>query len=99
MVVLYRFRLDGKRLFFSGGSRGFGRELALAIVDATADVALTGRDAASLERTAIDMSSIWWQAWPILSDMSEPSTCEAAYERALAELAVRHPDLLYLGSS
>ena len=85
MSVLDRFRLDGKRLFISGGSRGLGREMALAIADAGADVALTGRDAASLERTAIDIRAIGRQAWPIQADMSEPSACEAACERALAE--------------
>ena len=65
MGVLDRFRLDGKRLFISGGSRGLGREMALAIADAGAGVALTGRDAASLERTAIDIRVIGRQAWPI----------------------------------
>ena len=30
MNVLDRFRLDGKRLFITGGSRGFGRVIALA---------------------------------------------------------------------
>jgi gluconate 5-dehydrogenase len=44
MGVLDRFRQDGKRLFITGGSRGLGREMAMAIADAGADVALTGRD-------------------------------------------------------
>jgi NAD(P)-dependent dehydrogenase (short-subunit alcohol dehydrogenase family) len=85
MSVLDRFRLDGKRLFISGGSRGLGREMALAIAEAGADVVLTGRDAASLERTAIDIRAIGRQAWPMQADMSAPAACEAACERALAE--------------
>ena len=36
MGVLDRLRLDGKRLFITGGSRGLGREMALAIADAGA---------------------------------------------------------------
>ena len=36
MAVLDRFRLDGKRLFITGGSRGLGREMALAIAEAGA---------------------------------------------------------------
>jgi NAD(P)-dependent dehydrogenase (short-subunit alcohol dehydrogenase family) len=85
MGVLDRFRLDAKRLFISGGSRGLGREMALAIADAGADVALTGRDATSLERTAIDIRAMGRQAWPIQADMSEPAACEAACERVLAQ--------------
>jgi NAD(P)-dependent dehydrogenase (short-subunit alcohol dehydrogenase family) len=85
MGVLDRFRLNGRRLFISGGSRGLGREMALAIADAGADVALTGRDATSLKRTASDIRAMGRQAWAIQADMSEPAACEAACERALAE--------------
>ena len=85
MSVLDRFRLNGRRLFITGGSRGLGREMALAIADAGADVALTGRDAASLERTAADIHALGRQAWPIQADMSEPAACEAVCRRALAE--------------
>lgn len=84
MSVLDRFRLDGRRLLITGGSRGLGREMALAIADAGADVALTGRDAASLERTAADIRLLGRQAWPIQADMSAPAACEAACEGALA---------------
>ena len=33
MGVLDRFRLDGRRLFITGGSRGLGREMALALAE------------------------------------------------------------------
>ncbi|MFN5533796.1 MAG: SDR family NAD(P)-dependent oxidoreductase, partial [Planctomycetaceae bacterium] len=52
MHVFDRFRLDGRRLFITGGSRGLGREMALAIAQAGADVVLVGRDQESLARTA-----------------------------------------------
>jgi NAD(P)-dependent dehydrogenase (short-subunit alcohol dehydrogenase family) len=51
MSIFDRFRLTGKRLFITGGSRGLGREMALAIADAGADVILVGRDQASLDRS------------------------------------------------
>lgn len=85
MSVLERFRLDRKRLFITGGSRGLGREMALAIADAGADIALTGRDLTSLERTVTDIRNLGRQAWAIQADMSEPVACEAACGRALAE--------------
>ena len=93
MSVLDRFRLDGRRLFITGGSRGLGREMALAIADAGADVVLVGRDAASLERTAADIRALGRQALTVQADMGEPAECEAACERALAEYGpYRHPD-------
>jgi len=55
MSIFDRFRLDGRRLFVTGGSRGLGREMALAIADAGADVLITGRDKASLEKTTKDI--------------------------------------------
>lgn len=83
MSIFDRFRLDGKRLFITGGSRGLGREMALAIADAGADVVLTGRDGQSLEKTAADIRALGRQTWTLQSDMSEPRQCEAACLEAL----------------
>jgi NAD(P)-dependent dehydrogenase (short-subunit alcohol dehydrogenase family) len=86
MGVLDRFRLDGKKLFITGGSRGLGREMALAMADVGADVLLTGRDAESLERTAEDIRKLGRQAWPMQADMGDPQACE----RVCAEALQRH---------
>ena len=83
MAILDRFRLDGKRLFITGGSRGLGREMALAIGDAGADVILVGRDKASLEKTATDIRSLGRKAWPIKADVGIPDECERACRTAL----------------
>ncbi len=85
MDVLDRFRLNGKRLFITGGSRGLGREMALAIADAGADVVLTGRDAESLEGTADDIRALGRTAHAMQADMGEPGVCEEACARALAD--------------
>jgi gluconate 5-dehydrogenase len=85
MSVFDRFRLDGKRLFITGGSRGLGREMALAIAEAGADVILVGRDPASLEKTAGDVRARGRQAWTIAADVGIPVECEAACKTALAE--------------
>lgn len=85
MAILDRFRLTGKRLFITGGSRGLGREMALACADAGADCVLVGREAVSLEKTADDIRALGRQAFTIQADVSKPTECEAACQRALEE--------------
>lgn len=85
MSILDRFRLDGKRLFITGGSRGLGREMALAIGDAGADVILVGRDLQSLETTADDIRQLGRQADVMTADMSDMSVCAETCRRALDE--------------
>jgi NAD(P)-dependent dehydrogenase (short-subunit alcohol dehydrogenase family) len=86
MSVLDRFRLDGKRLFITGGSRGLGREMALAIASVGADVVLVGRDQASLESTAADIESLGRKAHPLVADMSDPAGCQDICQQVVAEL-------------
>ncbi len=85
MSLLDRFSLAGKRLFITGGSRGLGREMALALAEAGADAVLTGRDGASLEATAGEIRALGREAVAIRADMGDPAECEAACRRALAE--------------
>lgn len=84
MPVLDRFRLDGKRLFITGGSRGLGREMALAIAEAGADVVLVGRDAESLARAAAEIRARGREAWAIAADAGTPDGCKRACREALA---------------
>lgn len=83
MSVLDRFRLDGKRLFITGGSRGLGREMALAIAEAGADVILVGREAESLESTAGEIRTRGRQAWIITADVGIPAEAQRACQIAL----------------
>jgi NAD(P)-dependent dehydrogenase (short-subunit alcohol dehydrogenase family) len=83
MSIFERFKLTGKRLFITGGSRGLGREMALAIADAGADVILVGREAASLEKTAGDIRAFGRQCWTLAADVGKPDECEAACKTAL----------------
>jgi len=85
MSLFDRFSLAGKRLFITGGSRGLGREMALALAEAGADVILTGRDPDSLAATAEEIRAIGREAVTIVADMGDLVQCEAACRRALAE--------------
>ena len=85
MPLFDRFRLHGKRLFITGGSRGLGRAMALACAEAGADCILVGRDGVSLERAADEVRALGRQAISLQADVSSPEQCEAACHRALAE--------------
>ncbi len=85
MSILERFRLDKKKLFITGGSRGLGREMALAIADAGADVILVGRDANSLKKTADDIRDLGRTAIGIQGDVGNLTECETLCQRALDE--------------
>jgi gluconate 5-dehydrogenase len=83
MSIFDRFRLNGKRLFITGGSRGLGREMALAIADAGADVVLVGRDLPSLEKTAGDIRALGRQTVVLQGDVGVPDECERLCNTAL----------------
>jgi gluconate 5-dehydrogenase len=85
MSVFDRFRLDGKRLLITGGSRGLGREMALAIAEAGADVALVARTEEALRETAEAIRRLGRQAATISADLSSPEACQAACAQALDE--------------
>lgn len=85
MTVLDRFRLDGKRLFITGGSRGFGRVIALAAAEAGADVVLNARDPEALAKTATEVRERGRQAWTYAADIAVPEICEALCTQVLKE--------------
>ncbi|WP_343079598.1 SDR family NAD(P)-dependent oxidoreductase [Ostreiculturibacter nitratireducens] len=85
MGILDRLSLDGKRAFITGGSRGLGREIAICMAEAGADVALVARDANSLEETAERIRKLGRDCWTYVGDVGDPEACEAVCVRALQE--------------
>jgi NAD(P)-dependent dehydrogenase (short-subunit alcohol dehydrogenase family) len=85
MTVLDQFRLDGKCILVTGGSKGFGRAIALAAAEAGADVMLVARDPDALARTADEVRERGRKAWTFPADLAEPEACEDLCRRALAE--------------
>jgi gluconate 5-dehydrogenase len=83
MNVLDRFRLDGRRALITGGSRGLGREMALGLAEAGADLILVGRDEPSLIRTADDIRARGRAAATIVGDVGQPADCERICRQAL----------------
>lgn len=83
-TVLDKFRLEGKRALITGGSRGLGREMALALAEAGADIVLVGRSPDALETTSAEISARGRRTESIVADMSDADQCVSACKQALA---------------
>jgi NAD(P)-dependent dehydrogenase (short-subunit alcohol dehydrogenase family) len=83
--VIDQFRLVGKRAFITGGSRGFGRAIALAAAEAGADIVLNARDPEALARTADEVRERGRKVTTFAGDIAQPQTCEALCQRVLDE--------------
>ena len=84
MTLPEYFDLTHKRLFITGGSRGLGKEMALAIAEAGAEVILAGRDQSSLAKTSEEISKAGRKANFIVADIGDPEDCTRACDEVLA---------------
>ncbi len=73
----------------TGGGRGIGRAIALALAGRGTDVAVAARTAAELERTAAEIRELGGEALVLPMDVTVP----ASVSRAIAELRDRGPSL------
>jgi NAD(P)-dependent dehydrogenase (short-subunit alcohol dehydrogenase family) len=76
MSVLDRFRLDGRRAFVTGGSRGLGRAIAQALAEAGADLVLVGRDRTTLLQARDEIAAAGRRVDLIEGDLSVPEEAE-----------------------
>jgi NAD(P)-dependent dehydrogenase (short-subunit alcohol dehydrogenase family) len=75
MHVPALFDLTGRKALVTGASRGIGRAIAEALASAGADVAITARDAASLDETAGRISSLGKKAPAFSLDVRDVDAC------------------------
>jgi len=77
-------RLAGQTAVVTGGSRGIGRYICLALATEGADVAVVARTAAEAEKVAEEVQSMGARAVAIPADVGQPSQVEAMVEKALS---------------
>jgi 2-deoxy-D-gluconate 3-dehydrogenase len=69
-LVRQLFGLDGKIAIVTGASRGIGRDIALALARAGADLALVARDREQLEEVCREVEHIGRRALPLALDLT-----------------------------
>src|SRR5438128_986346 len=78
--------LAGQVAIVTGGGRGLGRAIVLALGRAGADVAIAGRSTATLEEVASDLRSLGRRATVVTADVTVPGDPERIVEAAVGEL-------------
>jgi NAD(P)-dependent dehydrogenase (short-subunit alcohol dehydrogenase family) len=78
--------LDGKSALITGGTKGLGAELSLALARAGADVAVLGRDKASGDEVAASVAALGRRAVVIAADVTEEAQMDAAAAEARSAL-------------
>jgi len=79
------FDLTGKYAFVTGASRGIGRNVAVSLARAGADVALVGRDSAALDQTLQAVTGLGRRALALQADVTNAASVEAAVVAACKE--------------
>src|SRR5437016_960351 len=69
--AMTNYRLDGHVAIITGSSKGLGKQMAEALADAGAVVALVARNAELLEGVRAGIADRGGRAWPFVADVSE----------------------------
>lgn len=78
--------LAGRVTIVTGGGRGLGRAIALALADAGADVALAGRTPEAIEAVATEIAARGRRAIAVPTDVTSEQDCRRLVERTVEEL-------------
>lgn len=82
MSVLDQFKLDGKVAVVTGGGKGIGRGIVIALAEAGADVAIAARSEADIAEVASAVQALGRKAVGIKTDVTDTGQIEALADDA-----------------
>jgi len=77
--------LKGRVAFITGGNKGIGRGIAVAMAQAGADVIISGRDAASAEEALGEIRAFGGRSAFIAGDLTDEAVVGGLIDKAVAE--------------
>src|ERR1700730_5255290 len=84
MGVRALFELKGKVALITGGSRGLGLQIAQALGEMGAKIAISARKPAELEAAQARLKTLGIDALTVVNDLTKPDTIPALVEAVVA---------------
>ncbi len=81
--MLEKFSLSGQVALISGGGRGIGRAIALALAEAGAEVALASRTVAEIEQVASEIEQLGRRSLAQRADVADPAQIKTLVTQVL----------------
>ncbi len=86
MGIIEKMRLDGKKIFVTGGARGIGKSVATAFAQAGADLAIVDVDMEEAKRTADQLAAEnGVETIAVKTDVTKPDEVDAMIEIILSK--------------
>lgn len=85
-MILEEFRLEGRVALVTGGGRGLGRTIALALAEAGADIAVAARTPHEIQETVEQVRAMGRRAIALRTDVRVGREVEEMAARTVAEL-------------
>lgn len=87
MGIIERMRLDGKRIFVTGGARGIGKSVATAFAEAGANIAIVDIDIEEAQKTAEELAeNTGGKVIAVKTDVTSPIQVNQMIETVVSEL-------------
>ena len=72
MNIKEKFMLNGKKAFVTGGARGIGKSVSIALAQAGADIAIVDRDIDEAEKTVRELTTYGVKIIAVQADVTNP---------------------------